>query len=136
MAKKKVTRKRRPKATEKAEEVSTPQEQPSPAPEEQLQPEIDKLSISADVETQPALDPGQTHVVLTCGDDTRTSTYENILVADAAEQLAATYVLSLQSFPAHDTPIMCKAITTDAVFGPFIVDCSLVVEAKSLRGMN
>ena len=137
MAKKRTTRKRQTKTTQKVEEASTPQEQPLPVEEEQ-QPreEIDNLSIAAETETQPDLDPGQTHVMLTCGDDTRTSTYDNVLVADEAEQLAATYVLSLKAFPAHDTPIMVKAITTDAVFGPFLVDCSLVVEAKSLRGMN
>lgn len=80
------------------------------------------------------LDDNQCVVQLACGDHTRLSTYENKHIADAAEEATAAYVVSIGKFPDPAEPVIVTVATNKASFGPFVVACSLVVEAKELRG--
>ena len=124
-AKKKATRSRRKPAesVEQDPEVET-------LPPTQDAEAIEEVQIS---DLTYDLDDNQCVVQLTCGDHTRLSTYENKHIADAAEEAAASYVMSIGKFPDRQ-PVIVTVATNKASFGPFVVACSLVVEAKELRG--
>jgi len=85
-------------------------------------------------EIRSGLDANQCVVQLTCKEDVRISVYENKHIADAAEEATAAYVMGIGQFPDPKEPVVTTVATRDASFGPFIVSCSLVVEAKELRG--
>ena len=106
-------------------------------PDAEPQPTDDDINNAYRVDISDlvdSIDDNQCIVELTCGDHIRVSTYENKHVADAAEEAAAAYVMTIGKFPDPTEPVMTTVATRSATFGPFVVACSLVVEAREIRG--
>ena len=147
---KKVTRKKRARRKAKPAEPTVEKVEP-PLPEPEVEtfpltkvvPDAEPESTEDDIDNAygvdlsdlvDSIDDNQGIVELSCGDHVRVSTYENKHIADAAEEAAAAYVMTIGRFPDPTEPVMTTVATKSATFGPFVVACSLVVEAKELRG--
>ena len=133
MTKSKRTRAQRRKAKAEAEAktkdvaaVEPAAVDPQPGPEPDLDVNLDEIVAG--------LDENQCVVKLQCGKDVRVSTYTEKHIADAAEEAAAAYVMGLGAFPEPTEPVVTTVATKASVFGPFTISCSLVVEARELRG--
>lgn len=139
MAKKRVTKKKAAKVAKPPEPTDEVETLPLTkiVPDAEPEPTEDDINNAYGVvlsDLVDSIDDNQCIVELTCGDHVRVSTYENKHIADAAEEAAAAYVMTIGKFPDPTEPVMTTVATKSATFGPFVVACSLVVEAREIRG--
>ena len=121
------------KAIESEPATATVSVDPEPAKEAEPEaPAAEEASVSFIDQVTSELGPGESFVIVSCGENEVRETYPTGQVADVAEAAAKVLVSAMieqGAFPPADA-IMATVFTHSALYGPFPISLDLTLEAK------